>query len=64
MARAYPALSGRTYHGAFFFFKDRKQFFAPFKNRRNVIDLLIYGIAGVSCSQFLYFTTINTPPPA
>lgn len=45
--------------GAFFFFKDRKQFFAPFKNRRNVIDLLIYGIAGVSCSQFLYFTTIQ-----
>ena len=45
--------------GVFFFFKDRKQFFAPFKNRRNVIDLLIYGIAGVSCSQFLYFTTIQ-----
>ena len=43
----------------FFFFKDRKQFFAPFNSRRNIIDLLIYGIAGVSCCQFLYFFTIQ-----
>ena len=45
--------------GIFFLCKDRKQFFAPFNSRRNIIDLLIYGVAGVSCSQFLYFTTIQ-----
>ncbi len=45
--------------GSFFFFKDRKQFFSPFHSKRNVIDLLIYGVAGVSLSQFLYFFTIQ-----
>ena len=29
------------------------------KNPRNVVDLLIYGLAGVSCCQFTYFLTIQ-----
>ena len=46
----------------FYFFKDRKVLFDPWnvkKNPRNAIDLLIYGLAGVSCCQFLYFLTIQ-----
>ena len=47
---------------AFFFVKDRKMLFDPWnfkKNPRNVVDLLIYGLAGVSCCQFTYFLTIQ-----
>ena len=29
------------------------------KNPRNLLDLLIYGLAGVSCCQFTYFLTIQ-----
>ena len=39
----------------FFFIKDRKTLFDPWnvrKNPRNAIDLLVYGLAGVSCCQF------------
>ena len=46
----------------FYFVKDRKQLFAPWNwkaDPRNVIDLLVYGLAGVSCCQFLYFLTIQ-----
>ena len=46
----------------FFFIKDRKTLFDPWnvrKNPRNAIDLLIYGLAGVSCCQFTYFLTIQ-----
>ena len=46
----------------FFFIKDRKTLFAPWnvrKNPRNAIDLLVYGLAGVSCCQFTYFLTIQ-----
>ncbi|MCH3972290.1 MAG: DMT family transporter [Oscillospiraceae bacterium] len=37
----------------------RSQLFAPWKSRRNAVDLLIYGVAGVSVCQFLYFLTIQ-----
>ena len=46
----------------FFFIKDRKTLFDPWnvrKNPRNAIDLLVYGLAGVSCCQFTYFLTIQ-----
>lgn len=46
----------------YYFFKDRRQLFAPWNFKadpRNAIDLLIYGLAGVSCCQFLYFLTIQ-----
>ena len=46
----------------FFFIKDRKMLFDPWnvkKNPRNAIDLLVYGLAGVSCCQFTYFLTIQ-----
>lgn len=46
----------------YYFFRDRRQLFAPWNlkvNPRNAIDLLIYGLAGVSCCQFLYFLTIQ-----
>ena len=46
----------------YYFFKARKQLFAPWNFRadpRNTIDLLVYGLAGVSFCQFLYFLTIQ-----
>ena len=46
----------------FYFVKDRKQLFAPWDwkaDPRNAVDLLVYGLAGVSCCQFLYFLTIQ-----
>ena len=32
----------------YYLVRNRKQLFAPWKGRRNAIDLLIYGLAGVS----------------
>ena len=46
----------------FYFIKDRRMLFDPCnakKNPRNLLDLLIYGLAGVSCCQFTYFLTIQ-----
>ena len=46
----------------YYFFKDRKQLFAPWNwkaDPRNTIDQLVYGLAGVSFCQFLYFLTIQ-----
>lgn len=43
----------------YWFFKNRALLFAPWKTRRNAFDLLVYGLAGVSCCQFLYFLTIQ-----
>ncbi len=46
----------------YYFFKDRKQLFTPWNFKadpRNTIDLLVYGLAGVSFCQFLYFLTIQ-----
>ena len=31
----------------------------PWRTKRNARDLIIYGLAGVSCCQFLYFLTIQ-----
>ncbi len=45
----------------YFCIRDRKMLFDPWnmrKNPRNAIDLLVYGLAGVSCCQFTYFLTI------
>ena len=41
------------------FFKDHKMTLAPLQNRRDLRDLLIYGLAGVSMCQFFYFLTIQ-----
>ena len=46
----------------FYVIKDRRMLFDPWnakKNPRNLLDLLIYGLAGVSCCQFTYFLTIQ-----
>ena len=46
----------------FYFIKDRRMLFDPWnakKNPRNLLNLLIYGLAGVSCCQFTYFLTIQ-----
>ena len=43
----------------YYLIRNRKQLFAPWTSRRNAIDLLIYGLAGVSACQFLYFFTIQ-----
>lgn len=43
----------------YYLVRNRKQLLAPWKGRRNAIDLLIYGLAGVSACQFLYFFTIQ-----
>lgn len=46
----------------FYCARDRRLLFDPWnvkKNPRNALDLLIYGLAGVSCCQFLYFLTIQ-----
>ncbi len=43
----------------YFLVRNPKLLFAPWHGRRNIIDLLIYGIAGVSGCQMLYFTTIQ-----
>ena len=62
LARAHPAVSGGLILCGFFFIKDRKTLFDPWnvrKNPRNAIDLLVYGLAGVSCCQFTYFLTIQ-----
>ena len=45
----------------FFFclFRYRVQLFAPWKTPRNAAGLVVYGVAGISCCQFLYFLTIQ-----
>lgn len=39
--------------------KDRQALFAPWRDPRDAIDLVIYGLVGVSGCQFLYFLTIQ-----
>jgi drug/metabolite transporter (DMT)-like permease len=39
--------------------RNPKQLVAPWKTRQDAVDLLIYGLAGVSGCQFLYFLTIQ-----
>lgn len=36
-----------------------KLLIAPWRSRRETVDLLIYGLAGVSCCQLMYFMTID-----
>ncbi|MEE3488165.1 MAG: DMT family transporter [Bulleidia sp.] len=36
-----------------------KKTFAPWRTKKDAVDLLIYGLAGISCCQFLYFLTIQ-----
>lgn len=43
----------------YYFFKDRALLFRPWKNGEEARTLLLYGLAGVSACQFLYFTTIQ-----
>ena len=43
----------------YYLLRNPRQLFAPWKTRRNALDLVIYGVAGVSCCQFLYFLTIQ-----
>ena len=43
----------------YYFFKNRRLLVAPWKTRANRRDLIVYGIAGVSMCQFLYFLTIQ-----
>jgi len=43
----------------FSFARSGRKVLAPWQRREDRIDLLIYGIAGVSCCQFLYFLTIQ-----
>ena len=44
---------------AYCLFKFQKQTFAPFKSSKDIILLLIYGIGGISFSQYLYFLCIQ-----
>lgn len=43
----------------YFAIRNWKQTVSPWRTRRNAIDLVIYGLLGVSACQFLYFTTIQ-----
>lgn len=36
-----------------------KKTFEPWTTKKDAVDLLIYGLAGISCCQFLYFLTIQ-----
>ncbi len=40
-------------------FKYKDVTFAPWKNRKDRISLLIYGLAGISACQYFYFLTIQ-----
>ncbi len=40
-------------------FRYGKKTFEPWQTKRNAVDLLIYGLLGISCCQFLYFLTIQ-----
>ena len=39
--------------------KDRRLLFAPWRQRGSTVMLVLYGIFGISLSQFLYFLTIQ-----
>lgn len=43
----------------YYLLRNPKILFAPWRTRRNARDLVIYGLGGVSCCQFLYFLTIQ-----
>ncbi len=39
--------------------KDRRLLFAPWRQRSSAVMLVLYGVFGISLSQFLYFLTIQ-----
>lgn len=39
--------------------KYGKKTFEPWKEKRDAFDLVVYGVLGISCCQFLYFLTIQ-----
>ena len=39
--------------------KDRRLLFAPWRQRSSAVMLALYGVFGISLSQFLYFLTIQ-----
>lgn len=43
----------------YYFFRDRRLLFDPWKAPGTALDLVIYGLAGISCCQFTYFLTIQ-----
>lgn len=43
----------------YYLFRDRRLLVAPWRTRRNAVDLVIYGLLGVSMCQFTYFLTIQ-----
>lgn len=43
----------------YYLIRNRALFVSPWRERRNIRDLLVYGLAGVSCCQFTYFLTIQ-----
>ncbi len=43
----------------YYVIRSPRQLFAPWRTPRDAVDLLIYGICGVSCCQYLYFLTID-----
>lgn len=44
---------------AWFIIRDKKKAFRIWKKRRNAVDILIYGIAGLMLCQYTYFATIE-----
>lgn len=44
---------------AWFMIRDRKKAFRIWKKKRNAVDILIYGIAGLMLCQYTYFATIE-----
>ena len=44
---------------AWFIIREKKKAFRIWKKRRNAVDILIYGIAGLMLCQYTYFSTIE-----
>lgn len=43
----------------YYFFKDRELMMKPWKTKRDILELIVYGLLGVSFCQLLYFLTIQ-----
>ncbi|MBR3867636.1 MAG: EamA family transporter, partial [Butyricicoccus sp.] len=43
----------------FLILTERKRAFAVWKNRRDALELVIFGVFGMSACQFTYFTAIQ-----
>ena len=44
---------------SYFIIKDKKTALEVWKNRKNAVDIIIYGIAGMMLCQYTYFATIE-----